>query len=134
MNISKLNNLSFCKVYVDTQKMGYRAKELARQFEYEIDYADSISRLDSFGVDVVVVADKAHPEDKINYYLRNREVPTEIAKTKKGKIFKSGKRLYLPGIFSGNKGERFQYSTNSDKFLEHADQMVNDIEKAGFLI
>ena len=40
MNISKLNNLSFCKVHVDTQKMGYKAKELACQFEYEIDYED----------------------------------------------------------------------------------------------
>lgn len=134
MNIRKVNNFNFGKIYVNTEKMGYRAKELARQLEYEIYYADSISRLDSFGVDVVVVADKARPEDKINFYLRNREVPTEIAKTKKGKIFKSGKKINLPNIFSKNTLEKYKYTTNSDVFLQHADQLVSDIENAGFLI
>ena len=134
MNISKLNNLNFGKIYVNTEKMGYRAKELARQLEYEIDYADSINQLDAFGVDVAIVADEKSPEDKIKFYLFNREIPSEIAKTKKGRIFKSEKKIILPRFFSKNKAEKFQYKTNSDNFIEHASQFVQDIKNEGILI
>lgn len=134
MNINKINNLNFGKVIVKTDKMGYMAQELARQLETEIDYSDSISKLGDFGVDVVIIADKKSPNDKINFYLRNKEVQSEIARTKKGKIFKSGKKLNLSKVFSRNKSEKYKYSTNSDKFIEHADQLVNDIKAAGILI
>ena len=103
MNINTVSNLNFGKVHVNAERMGYRAKELACQLEYEIDYTDSINRLSDFGVDVVILADKKSPEDKINFYLRNRDIPTEIAKTKVGKIFKSGKKFNLPKIFSKNR-------------------------------
>lgn len=134
MNINKTLNLNFGKVYVNTEKMGYRAKELARQFELEIDYADSINQLDNFGVDVAIVADKKSPKDKIEFYLFNREIPTEIAKTKKGKIFKSQKKIILSKLFSKNRAEKFQYKTNSDDFIEHANQLVQDIKNQGIII
>ena len=134
MNINSLSNLAFGKVYVNSDKMGNRAKYLAYQLESEIDYSDSINRLGDFGVDVVIIADKKSPKDRINFYLRNRDVATEIAKTKKGRIFKSEKKLNLSKLFSKNRAEKFKYGTNSDKFIEHADQLVHDIQKAGILI
>ena len=94
MNINNINNLSFGKIFVNNEKMGTRAKELARQLEYEIDYSDSISLLDDFGVDVVIMADSRSPEDKINFYLRNREVPSEIVKTKKARFLNQLKNKF----------------------------------------
>ena len=61
-------------------------------------------------------------------------LPLKLQKQKKGKIFKSGKKLNLPKIFSKNRVEKFQYTTNSDNFIEHANQLVEDIRNAGILI
>lgn len=118
MNISSNSNYlpKFGTLYVDKSGMGDTASALAESLSRQIEYTDSIDKLDKMGVDTIIIKDPKNAEDRAMIAFIDPQ--NRLYKVGNKDHIKTGK-LYDIGL------RDMVYDENTDAVLKAAEDIAS---------
>ena len=109
------NNPNFGGLYVDKDGMGQMASALSESLARQLEYSDTVDKLDKMGVDVVIIKDSKNPDDRAKVAFVDS----------KDRLFKIGDNDLVKTIKTYKLPERrAEYDDNIDTVLNVADNIA----------